>query len=209
MSVDHEEVKIIVLGESGVGKTCLINRFIVGPGDVARKESFTRNSHYDPDVKVKEVQFGSSTVKAYLHDSPRREQSFNSHSVAPNFYRNADAVILVYSVDDHNTLDALQDCWITEYATYEDVSATSWIILGNKNDQPLEIDQKLLENFRTRLGDVTCMFVSAKTGNNVQDAFHIAVKKGRERRKLKEGAINLTDVKNSIHDNKRRGGGCC
>lgn len=146
-------------------------------------------------------------TQAYLHDSPKREQTFNSQSLTPNFYRNADAVILVYTVDDHQTLEALQDCWVTEYAmaTYEDIANTSWIIVGNKNDLPLDIDKTNLDTLSQRLGgQAVSLFASAKTGNNVKDVFELAVKKGHERRKLKEGTLNLADKPASL---KKGGGG--
>ena len=127
------------------------------------------------EVEIEEGKF----VKAYIHDSPRRDSAFSSHSMtAPNFYRNVDAVILVYSVDDQNSLEALQDCWVTEFATYSDVSETNWIIVGNKNDLRLEIDQTTLKDLSSRLKGSVSIFASAKTGKNVQEVFHIAVKKG-------------------------------
>ena len=124
---------------------------------------------------------------------------------APNFYRNVDAVILVYSVDDQNSLEALQDCWVTEFATYSDVSETNWIIVGNKNDLRLEIDQTTLKDLSSRLKGSVSIFASAKTGKNVQEVFHIAVKKGHDTRKKKEGTINLKE-KNS--QTARQSGGC-
>ena len=147
--------------------------------------------------------------QTYLHDSPRREHSFNSQSLAPNFYRNADAVILVYAVDENPTLEALQDCWVTEYASYQDVTSTSWIIVGNKNDLPLDIDKKNLDQLVTRLGgpgEVVSLFASAKTGNNVKEVFEIAAKKGHDRRKMKEGTLNLAD-RRAIKPKSGGGGG--
>ena len=132
--------------------------------------------------------------------------SYDSQNLAPNFYRNADAVMLVYSVDDSSTLEALQDCWITEYSNYQDVDTTSWIIVGNKNDLPLEIERKAIDSLNRRLLDTaTSFFVSAKTGNNVKEVFHVAIKKAHERRKLKEGNINLVDGATNSNSSKK----CC
>ncbi|XP_019864308.1 PREDICTED: probable Ras-related protein Rab7 [Amphimedon queenslandica] len=224
-----DEVKIILLGDAGVGKTSLINCFIHegdGLGSSGKRSGSgggVRSSHYDPDVRVKEVKLSDSrSVKTYLHDSPRREHSFNSQSVAPNFYRNADVVILVYAVDENPTLEALQDCWVTEYASYQDVTSTSWIIVGNKNDLPLDIDQKNLDHLVQRLGgpsEVVTLFASAKTGKNVKEVFEIAAKKGHDRRKMKEGTLNLAD-RRAIKpksggaaagggSSRSGGGGCC
>lgn len=100
--------------------------------------------------------------------------------------------MLVYSVDDNSTLEALQDIWVTEYAYYQEIETTSWIIVGNKNDLPLEIDRKSIESLNRRLLETaTSFFVSAKTGNNVKEVFEVAIKRAHERRKLKEGRVSL------------------
>lgn len=59
-----EEVKIILLGDSGVGKTSLITRFISeDDSSFARKNSAPRSSQFDPDVKAKEVDINGKTIK--------------------------------------------------------------------------------------------------------------------------------------------------
>lgn len=108
-------------------------------------------------------------------------------------------------MNDQHTLEALQDCFVTEYATYADISATSWIIVGNKNDLPLDIEKSVIDDLSRRLGKSVAVFASAKTGNNVKEVFHIAVKKAHERRKLKEGTFNLKEEQS----NRGGGGGCC
>lgn len=61
-----DEVKIILLGDAGVGKTSLINCFIHegdGLGSSGKRSGSgggSRSSHYDPDVRVKEVKLSDS-----------------------------------------------------------------------------------------------------------------------------------------------------
>ena len=113
----------------------------------------------------------------------------------------------MYSVNDQHTLEALQDCWVTDFAIYGDISATSWIVVGNKNDLPLDIEKSTIDDLNRRLGNSVSLFASAKTGKNVKEVFHIAVKKAYERRKVKEGTLNLKEE----HQSSRRGSGgrCC
>ena len=152
-------------------------------------------------------------LQAYLHDSPHNDHGYSSHGKSvPNFYRNADVVILVFSVDDSHTLEALQDCWIADFAVYADVADASWVIVGNKNDRPLDFEQHYLDNLAQRLGkDTVSMFASAKTGNNVELLFEVAIKKGYERRKRKEVTINLKEEKkpHNRSETRQTSSGCC
>lgn len=54
-------VKILLLGDSGTGKTSLVQRYMYGPG--AEEEQAVRSSVYDPDVAVKKVVMDGKTVK--------------------------------------------------------------------------------------------------------------------------------------------------
>ncbi len=120
-----------------------------------------------------------------------------------------DVVILVYSVENQQSLEALQDCWVTEFATFSDISDTNWIIVGNKNDLRLDIDQQTIKDISQRLPNSVALFTSAHTGNNVKELFELAIKKGHEVRKRKEGTINLKDQKKrpQVADSERKG--CC
>ena len=122
----------------------------------------------------------------------KKESGFASQSMGlPNSYRNADTVMLVYAVDDLQSLQALQDCWLTEYATYENIADPSWVIVGNKNDLPLDTEKETLDRIAGQLPDRVCLFASAKTGNNVEEVFEIAIKKALKKRAEKDKTIDL------------------
>ena len=121
-----------------------------------------------------------------------------------------DAVILVYSVENQQSLEALQDCWVTEYATFSDITDTNWIIVGNKNDLRVEIDQQTVKDISQRLPNSVSLFTSAITGNNIREVFELAIKRGFEVRKRKEGTINLKETKNPMSSRTRENKkGCC
>lgn len=118
----------------------------------------------------------------------------------------------MYSVENQQSLEALQDCWVTEFATFSEISDTNWIIVGNKNDLRLDIDQSTVQDISQRLPSSFTFFASAHTGKNIQELFELAIKKGYEVRKRKEGTINLKDHKkpnalSSSRDEEKKG--CC
>lgn len=127
-----------------------------------------------------------------MHDGVKRESSFASQTaVLPSSYRNVDTVMLVYSVDDIQSLQALQDCWLTEYTSYQNITDPSWVIVGNKNDLPLDTERETLDMIAGRLPECVCLFASAKTGKNVPEVFEIAIRKGLKKRTEKEKTITL------------------
>ena len=106
-----------------------------------------------------------------------------------------DVVILVFSVDNSHSLDALQDCWVTEFVTYQRLTDAAWMVVGNKNDKPLEFDKGTLDSLCARLPDCVSMYASAKTGNNIDEVFHLAIRKAYKKRAQKGALIRLNSTK--------------
>ena len=86
-----------------------------------------------------------------------------------NFYRNADGVLLVYSVEDLYTFDNLQG-WIND-ASQHDIATCEWALIGNKNDLHSEIEKSRIEKFCEAYPTKLFFSTSAKTGENVLKAF--------------------------------------
>ena len=102
---------------------------------------------------------------------------------------------------------------MAEYATFNDIADTNWIIVGNKNDLRLEIDQQTVKDTSQRLPNSVTLYASAHTGKNIPELFELAIKKGYEVRKRKEGTINLRDTKKQTSRSRDGDGGrkngCC
>ena len=123
---DTECVKVVLIGESGVGKTSIINRFTT---DV-----------YDPDVESSlSAQFSSKKVdfpeygkslKFDVWDTAGQEKF---RSLAKIFYKDAKIIIFVYEIINNKSLNEIKNYWLDEIRS----NAASDIILGlvaNKDD---------------------------------------------------------------------------
>eukprot|EP01084_Bolivina_argentea_P085713 154932_1 len=91
-------LKVIVLGDSGVGKTSLMSRWVHKKFDGRYKATI------GADFLTKEIPVGDKLVSIQVWDTAGQER-FASLGVA--FYRGADAVILVYDVSDITSFENL------------------------------------------------------------------------------------------------------
>ncbi|MFX0205893.1 MAG: Rab family GTPase [Candidatus Hodarchaeota archaeon] len=156
-------VKVVMLGDAAVGKTSLVQRFV--------RESF--GGRYKRtmglDLSIKEVILPQATVKIQLWDMGGQ---ISFKPLRLRFYGGARGAMLVYDATRPSTFHNLQ-IWLQELEANVPTQIP-FIILGNKSDlgelcvvsEEDEIfwasESKALANYRT----------SAKTGENVEKAFH-------------------------------------
>ena len=98
MAKNRSQLKIIVIGDSGVGKTCLLNRFV--------KEQFSQlyKATIGADFLSKEVVIDEKHVSLQLWDTAGQER-FQSLGMA--FYRGADACILVFDITNQKSFESI------------------------------------------------------------------------------------------------------
>lgn len=85
-----------------------------------------------------------------------------------NFYRNADAAILMYSIEDRYTFENLQE-WVESALDVVDMDTFVFALVGNKSDLPLEVEHESIKARCDVLNTQLSFFTSAKTGENVID----------------------------------------
>uniref|UniRef100_A0A7S2THI8 Uncharacterized protein n=1 Tax=Lotharella oceanica TaxID=641309 RepID=A0A7S2THI8_9EUKA len=157
-------MKILLLGDSGVGKTCLALRFV---GEKFQK-SFKVTVGID--FKVKEFNVDGKPVKVQIWDTAGQERF---RSVATNYYRKAAGVVLVYDVNNLESFQSLET-WIDLLNRHTDEGIAK-ILVGNKLDQTdLKSGKKAVptamgEAFAKKHG-VKFLETSAKTDKNVEKA---------------------------------------
>jgi len=121
-------LKIIILGDSGVGKTSLMNQF------VTRKFSAQYKATIGADFLTKEVMIDDKLVTLQIWDTAGQER-FQSLGMA--FYRGADACILVYDITNEKSFEQL-NLWREEFlsqAHCTDPDNFSFVVIGNKLDK--------------------------------------------------------------------------
>lgn len=155
------EIKLCLLGDAGVGKSCLVHRFV----------SDTFNAASPPTIgaafMTKMMLVGDQAFKFNIWDTAGQERF---KSLAPLYYRDAAAAILVYDITSDSSFHALKN-WIKELTRYgpPDILIA---IAGNKCDKA---DQRevLEEEAEEFANSVEAIFVetSARTNKNVHWLF--------------------------------------
>ncbi|KAK2952083.1 putative GTP-binding protein yptV5 [Blattamonas nauphoetae] len=159
-------LKVIVLGDSGVGKTSLINQF------AQHKFSEQYKVTIGADFLTKEVIVDGRQVTMQIWDTAGLER-FQSLGVA--FYRGSDACILVYDVTANKTFENLES-WKDEFlfqGSPTDPENFPFIVLGNKSDleDQRTVPTKRAEGWCQSKGNLLFYETSAKDNSNVEEAF--------------------------------------
>ena len=154
-------LKIVLIGESGVGKTNLLSRFV--------------RDQFNPDSKTTiGVEFATKTmkildkkVKAQIWDTAGQERY---RAITSAYYRGAVGALLVYDITASLTFSSL-DRWLKELRDNADRNIVVMLV-GNKNDM-IELRAVSPEDGMNFSKDKDLLFIetSAKDSVNVQEAF--------------------------------------
>ncbi|KAK3691541.1 Rab GTPase ypt7 [Vermiconidia calcicola] len=177
-------LKVIILGDSGVGKTSLMNQYAQSAykmngspnvTQVNKKFSASYKATIGADFLTKEVLVDDRLVTMQLWDTAGQER-FQSLGVA--FYRGADCCVLVYDVNNSKSFDTL-DSWRDEFliqASPMDPESFPFVVLGNKVDvdeSKRMISSKRAQAFCQSKGGIPYFETSAKEAVNVEQAFEV------------------------------------
>ena len=157
--------KLLLIGESNVGKTSIILRYTENEFDS------TGISTCGVDVKCKYVSLDNTKIRLDIWDTAGEERF---RGLAKNYFRGAHGFILVYDITDKKSFDKLRG-WIND-AKEKNVNDFKMIVVGNKKDcnNKRKVDFSLLEDFGKK-NNVPYMEVSAKTGEGIDNLFILMV----------------------------------
>lgn len=197
-------LKVIILGDSGVGKTSLMNQY------VNKKFSASYKATIGADFLTKEVLVDDRLVTMQLWDTAGQER-FQSLGVA--FYRGADCCVLVYDVNNSKSFETL-DSWRDEFliqASPRDPDSFPFVVLGNKIDvdeRKRAISQKRAMAFCQSKGGIPYFETSAKEAVNVEQAFEVIARNALAQEENEEFTGDFQDPINIHLENEQSGCSC-
>ena len=168
--------KVLLIGEAAVGKTSLTMKFIHGKF----KSDYLLTVGMEPYSKY--VKLGEDMVTLSIWDIAG-QQRFDVFRTM--FFRGAKAALLVFDLTRPATLNKLQD-WHDDLIKNAGKDVIT-ILVGNKNDlvDLRSIPKKEALAYAKKIKALAYIETSAKTGENVNDSFHLITKKLVEKAKTR------------------------
>ena len=158
-------MKILLIGDSGVGKSCLLVRF------VEDKFSPSFITTIGIDFKIKTVDINGKKVKLQLWDTAGQERF---RTITTAYYRGAMGIILVYDVTDERTFSSINQ-WFKTVNDHASDDA-QLLLVGNKCDMDTRlISHEQGETLAKELG-IPFIETSAKDNINVDQIFFTLAK---------------------------------
>ena len=159
-------VKVIIIGDSGVGKTNIMSKFL-------------KNKFMEESKATVGVEFGSKLfdlnghkIKAQIWDTAGQEKY---KSITGAYFKGSKGALVVYDITQKSTYESLEK-WVNDLKSAGDPKITI-ILIGNKSDLE-ENRQVTKEQGEEKAKSFGCAFLetSALSGDNIDKAFNMMVK---------------------------------
>ena len=198
-------VKLIIIGDSGVGKTCILLRFA--------EDNYTTN-HISTigrfklgiDFKIKTINIYWKNIKLQIWDTAGQERF---RTITQTYYKGANGIILAYDSNDENSFNNIKN-WLKQIETHATPGVVK-ILLGNKCDIqsrkiPTEKGKALADEFGLPFFET-----SAKSGANIKEAFNFIAKEIKDKQPLNvtTNPISKLNVGKGKDQKTPLEGGCC
>eukprot|EP01088_Endostelium_zonatum_P021682 TRINITY_DN871_c0_g1_i1.p1 TRINITY_DN871_c0_g1~~TRINITY_DN871_c0_g1_i1.p1 ORF type:complete len:207 (+),score=19.34 TRINITY_DN871_c0_g1_i1:166-786(+) len=191
--------KVVVIGDGGVGKTSMLNRFVdntfsvnVGPTG-------------GQDFKSKLVTIDGKQVKLNIWDTAGQD---TTALLTRSYYKEAKGAVLVFDLGEDRTLSNLYN-WLEDLNRYAEMEQVK-ILVGNKND--IEERSVRADEGKRFANDhqLTYMESSAKTGENIENVFSTLARsmhtkfRGRHQQELEPDTLNIASNPTDTPGGKKR-----
>lgn len=193
--------KLLLIGDSGVGKSCLLLRF----ADDTYTESYI--STIGVDFKIRTIELDGKTIKLQIWDTAGQERF---RTITSSYYRGAHGIIVVYDVTDQESFNNVKQ-WLQEIDRYASENVNK-LLVGNKCDLTTKkvVDYTTAKEFADSLG-IPFLETSAKNATNVEQSFMTMAAEIKKRMGpgATAGGAEKSNVKIQSTPVKQSGGGCC
>ncbi|KAJ2767732.1 ras GTPase [Coemansia nantahalensis] len=193
--------KLLLIGDSGVGKSCLLLRF----ADDTYTESYI--STIGVDFKIRTIELDGKTVKLQIWDTAGQERF---RTITSSYYRGAHGIIVVYDVTESESFGNVKQ-WLQEIDRYASEGVNK-LLVGNKSDlaDKRSVDFTEAQEFAKSLS-ISFLETSAKDSTNVENAFLTMARQIKDRmgasnvQQQQQKQVKLTQMQ----DVQKANAGCC
>ncbi len=193
--------KILLIGDLGVGKSCVILRYVEGdfPGNIM--------SSIGVDFKTKQIDLDDRLIKLQIWDTAGHEKF---RTITTSYYKSAHAIIILYDITQKASFDHIRN-WITEIDKFGKQGVLK-VIVGNKLDMEnnRKITKEAAENLALKYG-IKLWEVSAKDNTNIEEMFLDTIKTLLEKNSkiISEGSSMATNIQLNKNVKNKKNKKCC
>ena len=182
------DFKLLTLGESQVGKTCILLQY-------TENKFFTSSmSTIGIDSKIKYLTINDKQVKLKIWDTAGQERF---RTITQQYYNRADGVLLVFALDNEESFLKTAD-WIKQINLHSEQKKIPIVLVGNKSDLPRKVSgeqaKELAEEYQLNYYET-----SALTRDNIDEAFECLANEIVKARGIKELIRNDLHRESATH----------
>lgn len=185
-------LKYIIIGDQGVGKSCLLHQFT--------EKKFMADCPHTIGVEygTRIIEVAGQRIKLQIWDTAGQERF---RAVTRSYYRGSSGAIMVYDITRRQTFNHLE-AWLTD-ATNHASPNTVIFLIGNKSDleEQRDVPTEEAREFAREHGLHFCE-ASAKTGENVEEAFLETARQIYQ--KIQEGSLELNAADSGVQTRSAR-----
>ena len=162
--------KLVFIGDPGVGKTCIISRFLKGTFD-ADQITTVGASYASKTIKISET---NESLTLDVWDTAGQEKY---RSLTRIFFQGAKLAILVYAINRKDSFENLKNVWLKELKEHADKNVVLGVA-GNKSDlyEKEEVPEQEAREYAKSIGAIFCL-TSAQSNSGINELFEEMGKK--------------------------------
>jgi Ras-related protein Rab-8A len=191
--------KLITLGNSGVGKTSIIKRYVYNIFETDNMATIGINFSFK-ELTLK----NGKKVKLKLIDTAGEEKY---QSLSKSYYKNAEGVLFVFDLSEIRSFNNISE-WIKAYNEYNNDDKIPRYLIGNKCELDSKVDDKLIDEFLKQNTNYTYKKISAAQNIGVDELFLEIAEKMSKNYKVGKQQGKTLHLKEEFENNNNRKSNC-